>query len=278
VSAAPAPPLPRPLRLVPTAVVFLVRGRDAGYAASYRRFLDSYRTHPAGLPHDLVLLCKGFADPADQARVEADFAGLASRTLTVGDEGFDLGAYREAARRLDHARVLFLNGWSEILSEDWLLKLTLNLDRPGIGLVGCTGCYEVLRIDRRFGPFPNPHVRSNGFLMDRGLFLEAIGERPIGTKLDAFLIESGPDSITRRVVGRGLGALLVGRDGRGFPPRLWPRSRTFRLGLRDNLMVADNQTRAAAGWSWRVLTRVQTQTWGRYLAELPPAGLDGPLA
>lgn len=253
--------LPQPRRIVPTALFFLVRGRDAHYEASYRRFLTSYRRHPAGLAHDLILICKGFEAREAQARVEADFAACASRVIEVADDGFDLGAYRDAAALVPHERVSFLNTHSEILSSDWLLKLTLNLDRPGTGMVGATASFEQLRMHRSFPKPPNPHLRSNGFLIERVLFLRAIGETPIRSKLDALLIESGPASLTSRVLSENLGVLLVGADARGYPPALWPRSRTFRLGPQDNLLVGDNQTRSVSAWPWHVRRYLAGTTW-----------------
>ena len=269
-------PLPALRRPVPTAVVFLLRGRDPGYEASLARFLASYRRHPAGCGHDLVLLCKGFDDTAAQAAAEAACDGIASRRLTVPDDGFDLGAYRAAARLLPHDRVCFLNSHTEILSDEWLLKLALNLERGGIGFVGGTGSLERLRASRRFPPFPNVHLRSNGFLIDRRLFLRAAGEAPIRDKLDAFLLESGPDSLTRRVLAEGQGVLIVGADGRGYPPRMWARTRTFRLGEQDNLLFGDNQTRKVLADPWRARAYVAGTSWGRYLAGLPPADLGLP--
>lgn len=262
--------LPQPQRVAATAVLFLLRGRDAHHEASARRFLESYRRHPAGLAHDLILICKGFDAPEAQARAEAAFADCAARVLTVADDSFDLGAYRAAAELVAHERVCFLNTHAEILSSDWLLKLALNLDQPGIGMVGCTGSYEQLLLDRPIRPFPNVHLRSNGFLLGRRLFLDVIGDRPIREKEDAFMVESGPASLTQGVLARGLGVLIVGADARGYPPRLWPRSRTFRLGAQDNLLVGDNQTRAVAAYPWRVRAAVARATWKHFLAELPP--------
>lgn len=258
--------LPQPETVVSTAVLFLVRGRDASYAASYRRFLASYLRHPAGLAHDLVLICKGFDSADAQARVEAEFQGIATRTIEVADDSFDLGAYRAAARVIQHERVCFLNTHSEILSPDWLLKLTLNLDRPGIGMVGATGSFEQLLLDRHVRSFPNVHLRSNGFLMSPELFLAVIGDQPITTKEDAFMVESGPEGLTQRVLRRELGVLIVGADARGYPPRLWPRSGTFRVGLQGNLLIGDNQTRAVDAYPWPVRAHVARSTWRHYLA------------
>ena len=255
-----------------TAVVFLVRGRDVGFEPSCARFIASYRAHPADHAHDLVVVCKGFADRDALARIEGRFAGLATAVHEVGDEAFDIGAYRDAARLLPHTRLALLNGYSEILSPGWLGKLAMNLDRPGIGIVGASGTYERLRSDRRSSPCPNVHLRTNGLLVGRTLLLACLGEREIRSKRDARLAESGPDGLTREVARRGLGALVVGADGRGYPPWLWPRSRTFRLGRQDNLLLADNQTRASAAHPPPVRAAVAWQTWREHLA-MPSPGL-----
>ena len=265
----------RPPPAASTALVFLVRGRDAAWEASLRRFLASWRRHPAGLAHDLVLVCKGFDDPSGQRLVEEEAARAGARCLPVEDGSFDLGAYRDAARMLLHERLCFLNGHSEILADGWLLKLARQLDRPDMGMVGCTGSFEVPR-DFPSLRHPNVHLRTNGFLLGRGLFLEAVGGRAIRRKQDAYALESGPASLTRTVLSLGLGIAVVGADGQGYPPRLWPRSRTFRLGRQDNLLVGDNQTRAVATMTWDDRAFLARHTWGRYLTELLPPGMGRP--
>jgi hypothetical protein len=63
------------------------------------------------------------------------------------------------------------------------------------------------------------------------------------TKLDAVAIECGERGITRQLRQRGLQALLVGRDGRGYPTEEWRASSTFRSGEQTNLLLADKRTR-----------------------------------
>jgi hypothetical protein len=98
---------------------------------------------------------------------------------------------------------------------------------------------------RSFVPFPNPHVRTNAFMIERSLMLSL--EWPaVRTKTSAWKLENGRPSVTRQVWARDLEALVVGRDGRAFQPPSWPESRTFRSGDQDNLLVADNRTREYA--------------------------------
>ncbi|HEY5053830.1 MAG TPA: hypothetical protein VII45_10525, partial [Solirubrobacterales bacterium] len=91
-------------------------------------------------------------------------------------------------------------------------------------------------------PFPNPHLRTNGFALDRELLLSL--DWPTGlTKLGAVALEGGSRSLTRQVQERGLATVVVGRNGVAYPPERWRQSATFRAGQQANLLLADNRTR-----------------------------------
>lgn len=119
------------------AVVHLVRASNG--LEPFARFLDSYRRHPAGAGHDLVVLLKGFDSDAGAHRELAE--GLAVQWLALPDTGFDLGSYRRAALALPHRRLALLNSFSEILAEGWLARLAQALDRPGTAAAGASGSW-----------------------------------------------------------------------------------------------------------------------------------------
>src|SRR5438552_3945635 len=140
------------------AVVHLVRKANGPEALA--AFLEEYKAHPAGVEHTLWLACKGFGDD-DQQPYEA-----AREILDLPDRGFDLGTYRLAALQLDTDYVCFLNSWSRPLVDGWLHAMMDALQRPGVGLVSCTGSHE----GASGVSFPNPHIRTNAFCMRREFF------------------------------------------------------------------------------------------------------------
>ena len=89
--------------------------------------------------------------------------------------------------------------------------------------------------------FPSPHLRTNAFIASRELMVE-LGIPRIRRKRDAYRLESGPASFTRRVEDLGARTVVVGRDGSRHDSADWPASRTFWQGAQENLLVADNQT------------------------------------
>ncbi|HWF51702.1 MAG TPA: hypothetical protein VG294_13775 [Solirubrobacteraceae bacterium] len=235
------------------------------------RFAASYRAHAPGLDHRLVFLRKG-VEPGPVARRCTDLCDeLDAEGVELTPSGRDLDAYLAAARAVDAPAMCFLNSNSEILASGWLRALRLVLQEPGVGLVGATGSNEsalssaphLLRplLRRRYPPFPNPHLRTNGFMLERALMLGL--DWPATTrKRGALELESGVSSITRQVWALGLQALVIGRDGVGYPPERWRESATFRSGNQANLLVADNRTRQydEADPEWRAT--LERMAWG----------------
>lgn len=199
--------------------------------------------------------------------------------LELPDEGQDLDSYLAAARSLEAAALCFLNTYSEVLVPGWLGSLHRALAEEGVGLVGATGSWESalssaprpLRplLRRGYDPFPNPHLRTNCFMLSRRLLL-SLDWPPAGRKRRALALESGRASLTRQVWSRRLEVLVAGRDGQSWRSGDWATSRTFRSGEQENLLVADNRTRQyleADAAERAVLARM---AWG----DGAPAGKD----
>lgn len=211
------------------------------------RFVASYRAHPAGTEHTPLVV---FAGPeADRGPWHEAFAAIAHERLDVGT-GMDLSHYRAAVDHLEADAYCFLNTSSEVLADDWLGKMAAALAQPGAGIVGTCGSYEspnmvrpgpLKRLRPGFEPFPNPHLRTNGFALRRELILE-LDWRTGMTREECVELEGSKHSLTRQVRARGLQALVVGRDG-SYPPDRWREARTFRRGEQENLLVGDNRTR-----------------------------------
>ncbi len=201
-----------------TAVLFLARGEGGGTAAA-DAFFSSYRAHPAGLDHELVVIVKGWERTAGREAVEARARELGATVIALPDDGLDWGAYMRAAPRLGHDWLCLLNTHSRICADGWLATLRAAAERPGVGAAGATGSWgtntpvfrflaptvadywrrkgpakaliaafrlyvvrylwQSARCAPRFPGFPNPHLRSNGVLVRRALFTAFTAGRPI---------------------------------------------------------------------------------------------------
>jgi hypothetical protein len=221
-----------------------------------------------------MAVLKGFSDGPLLAECRLRLECFPHRELLIPDEGFDIDAYAAASARLSYRYLVFLNSFSVLQDAEWLLKLYRHVTRDGVGVVGATGswsktwgdlatlnyCLQGKPLIKRlywysrfpfswalsrtqFAPYPNPHIRTNGFMLSRELFLR-LRLRPNRSKMDVYRFESGHRGMTRQILGLGLRALVVGRDGRAYDQQDWPASNTFWRRNQENLLVADNQTRA----------------------------------
>ena len=105
-------------------------------------------------------------------------------------------------------------------------------------------------------------------MMLRERFLDTNVPAP-KSKWDAFAFASSADGLTALLRRKGLAAIVVDRDGRGYDVNDWCRSGTFRMGDQHNLLLTDNQTRAFAAMSSGHRATLTRMTWGDYNCAAP---------
>lgn len=158
-------------------VVHLVRAENG--PSPFADFMRSYREHPAGVAHELLLLCKGF-DESAASQLPADYGALARdvphRTMFVPDEGFDIGPYFIAARELVYRRFCFLNSFSRLLDAGWLAKLAAPAETKGVGIVSATGSCESYYTNMARDLSPVRYLRRAAYSIRQGEKPEGVGD------------------------------------------------------------------------------------------------------
>jgi hypothetical protein len=271
-----------------TVVFHLVRvGTDS---AALERFLASYERFSAGAPHRLVFLIKGYSGQMPKP-LSALLDRVRHSKIHCPDRGFDIGSYFYGSNLVAERLAMFTNSFSVLQGDQWLAKMLNAYNRPRTGLVGASGSWESLggkylnsRPDNArtpakhqitkakalglgialrlfFPPFPNIHIRTNGFLIARKEFL-AMRPYLLLSKLNAWLFESGRHSMTRQVLARGMEVVVVGRDGRVYRPEEWQASNTFWQSRQENLLIQDNRTLAYERGSVEYRAGQSQAAWG----------------
>lgn len=285
-------------------VAFLARGIDGGLAA-VEAFLASYGRYAAGTSHSLVLLAKGWEGVSGRERL-SDLAAVAgAEVLDLSDEGYDWGAYFRLSAVAKTEYLYLLNTHSRIMRDGWVARPYAQITRPEIGLVGCTASwgsigwnwafhsYHIKRLwkkdwrvksiayaawvglrylafmlsrQRQFPDFPNPHVRSNAFMLRTAHLREFAAQHDMpNTKHQAHLLECGRNGLSRFIEAKGLGLLLCGADGGAHPPSSWPESGIFCCPNQPNLLVADNLTQEYENRTAAKKRDLELAFWGRVL-------------
>ncbi len=244
-------------------------------------FLSSYTVKQAGIEHNLVILFNGqqndkeiipFLEILKRSNVKFEYI--------ISPHKFDIGSYFHAAANLSTEYVAFVNTYSIILQDNWLLYLYKNLAKTDIGCVSATGSwsdyphneeyesiirefrnlnFSIIKLKKailfrfNFFPFVKPHLRTNAFMMRRSIFLRLKFDlvKPLmfnwftnysGTKLKSLCFEHGNNSLTSQIISMGLKPLLVNKLGKGYDVEGWQEAATFWTASQENLLVSDNQT------------------------------------
>lgn len=244
-------------------------------------FLNSYTNKKAGVEHKLVILFNGH-QTEDEIRPFLEILNNSGVPFEykVSPEKFDIGSYFYAAANLSIEYIAFVNTYSLILHDNWLLYLYQNLTQPRVGCVSATGSWsdnshndeyrsnikDFLRLNFtinkikkaiffrfNFFPFVKPHLRTNAFMIKRSIFLnlrfELVKPRILNwffnyseTKLKSLCFEHGNNGLTNQIIQLGLRPLLVDKHGNGYELEDWLEARTFWTSEQENLLVSDNQT------------------------------------
>jgi hypothetical protein len=275
-------------RVPDTCVLHLVRERNG--IEPVKAFIESYLQRRSGLDHALVVIMKGFRETKAPAEYAALLENIPHEFIFLPDVGYDITSYVRAAEALDYTHFFFLNSFSVILGDDWLVKFRRHASDGSVGLVGATGSWESIYTDllrqhgtikstpgallrrvavrarlvrwvRYFHPFPNYHIRTNAFMMRQEL-LDKIRLPRLRTKMDAWRFESGKEGLSQQVLRLGHKLLVVGKDGMAYEKGDWFRSGTFWKGNQENLLVADNQTRRYMEGDGLERQRLSRLAWG----------------
>jgi len=290
----------------PICVTHLVRRING--AEPLARFLSSYQSHTSGIDHDLLLVFKGFdAETLDQ-ELEELLKPYPHFRLFVGDWGYDISAYFRATKRFQYRFFCFLNSFSEILADNWLLNFYRAINQENVGMVGATGSYQGYHEDLESAPkahatvkrarwkqevlklpymkklnmvekrllypvFPNPHLRTNGFMIRRELMMSLRPQLTL-TKRMAYRFEAGARSMTNQVLSARKTILVVDKIGEQYDIDDWMGSKTFWECDQENLMISDNQTRKYQASDFDMRELFHWYAWGHRVEHESAAKLE----
>lgn len=234
--------------------------RAANPARFARRFAKSVIDAVDGLPVEIHWQAKGYGDgPRSPALAELDrhLPGVVHEHR-YAESVFQFFMSFDVAAKVDCDLLIFFTSTSRILSRSWLRACLEAFDRvPGCGVVGATGSYE------KSGEtaFPNVHIRTNAFMMERGRF-RALDPGDMSTLESGNAFEAGPRGLTRQIEALGLKPVVVDAEGRRFLSEAWPHSRTFRSGGQEALGVSDFRTYEYAAGSLGKRRWLAELAWG----------------
>jgi hypothetical protein len=243
-------------------------------------FVNSYKKYDSGITHELIILFNGHND-----LVEVDpFITILNESnisynIFYSPEKFDIASYFYISKLLKSKYVCFLNTYSEIQNNKWLLYYYNGIEKINIGCVSATAAWgdyshddefkhllnnistiTILKFKKlfiyyfNFYPKVKAHLRTNAFIINRKLFLSLNFEkvRPkllnliiniSHNKIKSLCFEHGKNSLSNQLKKLNLNLLVVDRNGNLYEEQDWYNSCTFWSSKQENLLISDNQTK-----------------------------------
>ncbi len=193
------------------------------------RFIESYNMNPPGLPHETIVALNASKCSAE---IECLFSSFPNVTfLERGNDGYDCGAYQEAAARFPADMAVFCGSSTYFKHAGWLRQLTQAFARHGaiVGTMGNKGNLATQIF---------PHVRTTGFVTSTDL----MNRYPvrISRPEQRYGYEHGSNCYCNWLKRQGLQPWIVDARGRTYAEQDWDNIENgFHRGNQSNLLIGD---------------------------------------
>jgi len=207
-----------------------------------RRFVASYKQHPAGHEHELIVSANG--GPQTDT-MEAIFAGIPLRWFPNDGIGWDIGTYLKVARSIPADMMVFFGGNTHLNGANWLKRMASVFKRDPFACYGATANNGRKQKKDAAGNIRkrahHPHIRTTGFWMDPKI-IAAYPHPVTSEQRTRYLFEHGPKCLTAWLWSRKHKCYCVTWTGQYDYPHWEGITNGYRNGDESQVIVGDRCT------------------------------------
>lgn len=228
------------------------------------KFLKYYKINNSGVSHILLICFKNISKIDKLKCIQILDKNVASYDIFEDDHknnDFDFGSYLRISIEFKNRIIFFLNASSFPIKNNWLKLIKDNYNKKTI--VATSASYEShlssLRLKKYykffsfafkylrnyffFHKFPNPHIRTTGFMINSNDLVLFLKNKICNNKFDAWKIESGKNGLTQFFLKNKYKILIVNSDGKIFEKDKWAESNTYFYKEKPKSIISDKHTR-----------------------------------
>jgi len=260
-------------------VCYLMTSFD--HSNSLRNFIEKYKKFPSGIDHQLLICFKKIQNKKlDLIRNLLKDINYIEFIDEEDFNDFDIGSYKRVANSFSSRLIFFLNGnsypncknWLKLVFDNYVEKSIVGTSASNLSLLSSLKLkkihkffsfyFRLIKYKNNYYSFPNPHIRTNGFLINSDDFSSFIKDKYIKNKEDAWMIESGKLGLTNYFKSKGYKIYVVNSKGDKFLEKDWKLSETFNYKDQNKYIISDNQIRKYLNQSNSEKKTLQYKTWG----------------
>jgi hypothetical protein len=245
-------------------------------------FMSNYKRYVSGKDHQL-LICFKLLDNHTLKKYQNILKDIKYIQFIDNYEynDYDLGSYKRIANKYKNYAILFLNSHSYPICNNWLLKLTNYFTDKTIIASSASNesmvdsvkfkkiykffsyLYRKWKFKKNFNSFPNPHIRTSGFLIKGEHYYNFIKDKKIYCKEDSWYLEAGKKGITTYFKSKKFNIYVVNSDGNFFTEKNWKFSETYNYKDQNKNIISDKHTRKYSESNFEKKIYYQKITWGK---------------
>jgi len=250
----------------------------------FKKFILSYLKYSSGEKHDLLICYKGFSDYKEIFKWKSIVPSKHIEFFEKNEKNdFDIGSYFRIAEKYKDRHILYISSHQTINCNKWL-KIFKNHYKEN-SVICSSAVYTSISSQflnfyysqftkfqqLRWGIkhwlnvkyFPNPHIRTVGFLIKaKDLLSLKIDKNKFIKKIETNYFESGRKGLSNQLLKRGFNLILVNSDNKSFRIRDWGKSKTFYLDNQEKIIFNDNQTYTYFKASQKKKIKMNKSVWG----------------
>jgi hypothetical protein len=248
-----------------------------------KKFLYNYKKFNPGYPHKLIITFKNFKnnDIIFKYKCLKNIKHEKFIDFNLFND-FDWGSYKRLVKKFQNSIFFFMNCHSYPIKSNWLKFFVKNYKKKS--LLGPAGSYESLASGAfkgiyyknrlkslkyfinnfiYFPIFPNPHIRSNSFMISGKDFLNVeLNKKYKFKKFGTWINESGRKGMTNNLKKKGFNCYVINSDGKKFSENNWRLSETFCYKEQSKLLISDKFSRIFNKSGYIKKKIIEKNVWG----------------
>jgi hypothetical protein len=264
-------------------VVYLISTYDD--KQNLKKFINNYLEFSAGSDHELIICFKNFM--SNDIIFKTPELNQIKYTKYIDNNDFndyDWGSYQRISKYYINKIIFFMNCHSRPLVKNWLKLFEINYSKNS--LLGSGGSFESMvnsaikgnHTESKFKSiiytisnfldfplFPNPHIRSNCFMISAKDFLELkLNNANKFNKKGTWINESGRNGMTNQLKKKKFNIYVINSDGKKFEERDWHLSETYALKNQSKLIISDKFSSIYSKLSIKEKKNFQNCIWEKF--------------
>ena len=250
-------------------------------STALNNFLKFYKKNKPGIKHELIICFKNLNIIELKKRIKKLNNKYKYFVDPENKNDHEWGSIKRICENYKNYYIFFLNDHSFPVCKNWLKIIAAKIKFKRV--IGCSASnsshfsnsfyrhendgyffatFKLLKYLFFIPKFPNPHIRSTGFLVHAKNYLQFFQDKSIQNKFQSLLLESGKNSFTNFFLKKKYDVIVINNKGKIFYKHEWKLSETFSYKDQSAIIISDNKIRKYAILNKRLKLKNSYKCWG----------------